>query len=165
MNDPRLMKLIEVASTFAEMWFVQHDEMFGLYHVESKEGDHAVIPVPPGIDKDFATDFMRELFEKLDVERYVYMNEAWTLDSEYAHVSDDDIKRANREGLATFNHPARIEVVMITAENREQQILATRKIIRPPKRRLRLGPLIIDKRPMLSGGRMIGLLRPQGTAH
>jgi hypothetical protein len=160
-SDSRLRFLITVASTFCEHYYEKHTELKqAMYHVETEDGDHALIPSPP-LPKDEAVELMRALFAAKDVARYVLVSEAWILDSMQGNVTEEDMERANREGLADFNHPARREIVMITAEDRERQLLASREIIREDGV-MRLGPLVIDDNTGMSSGRMIGLLRPRG---
>jgi hypothetical protein len=161
-NEQKLRGMIHVVSRFVDLWYERHDELRGMYHAEMPNGQPLLIPTPP-IPKDEGVALIRELFAERGIVRYVFLDEAWTLDTTRANVSEADFARAMREGLRDFDHPARCEMVMITAEDRERQMLARREIIRPAVGRLHCGPLTIDERPMMSAGRMVGLLQPQGT--
>jgi len=96
-----------------------------------------------------------------DVDRYVFIDEAWTIDNRKGNLPEIDIKKAYREGIR--NHPDRREVIWFNAENRRGEMLtASRFILRPEHGKATLAPLRIDDMTdVQSSGRMVGLLQPE----
>jgi hypothetical protein len=118
---------------------------------------------PPHPDKDFSVAMIRAYFALRNVVRYIYICEAWTVQRP---LSDDEVTWiATHGGVAA--HPDRIEVVMISGEDRDAGLLtAQRRIIRPPRGRAYLSPLEMhDQTIIQSSGRMVGLLPVRGTRH
>ena len=94
--------------------------------------------------------------------RVAFIDEAWTLDQE--KNPGVDIDKIYREGNSISNHPARIEAVIVSAEDHHEGLLmATREIIRHGNK------AVLGKLKFMDGGsmegRMVGLLPPLGTKH
>jgi hypothetical protein len=139
-----------------------------MWHAVTAKGDNLIQPHPVLFDKDAAMEMIRLWFNLMDVIRYVYISEAWTL--ERPDISEAELAKIDREGLA--NHPDRIEVVQIQGEDSEYgQIVAHRLIIRPRTDKPHLGPLKTEidipgvpiGARVQSEGRMVGLLPVRGT--
>jgi hypothetical protein len=104
---------------------------------------------------------IRAMFALTGVTSYVFICESWILLAEDAPI---DIDAVQRQGIA--DHPGRREVVVQTAEAENSGLLFGRRdIIRPPKGKARLGPLIIEQRSGLTvEGRMASMLPRKGRA-
>ena len=78
-----------------------------------------------------------------DIDTYVFMDEAWIVDSTQSGSPPIDIKKVQREGIR--NHPDRREVIMLSAENRRgEKLTAKHFILRPEVGKPKLSPLQID---------------------
>jgi hypothetical protein len=151
-----LKSLIEFASKQAEKLFRLQGILYPLYHCIKANGDTVILNRFDS-DKDLSVAMMIAWMHLNDVDRYVFMDEAWIVDSTQSGV-ELDVEKAMREGLR--NHPDRREAVMFSAENRRgEQLTAKRYILRPEIGKPKLAPLQIDPQFDQSEGRMVGLLR------
>ena len=122
------------------------------------------MPAPFAEDKASAA-LLRSIMALRRVIRYVAADEAWTV---HLAISEDAgvaaaVNDINSMGGAR-NHPDRVEVVMLVAEDCNEGFQTYhREIIRDPGKRARLGPLIRDQYSR-SEGRFVGMLpRPRGA--
>jgi hypothetical protein len=167
MSEKQLRDLIEFASRFCDRHFADHGVIYPLWHAVTSKGE-TLIERPACDDKDLSVAMIRALFDLADVVRYVFIDEAWTLSR---LIQPNEEEKIYREGLS--KHPERVEIVMIQGEDREcGQLMVHRNIIRPPKGKPYLGPLLsLDDLPFMphgggvehSEGRMVGLLPKRGT--
>ncbi len=151
-----LAKLIKTASDSVEKIFHDTGVIYPMYHSITTKGEHSVFPAPTEFrDKDLSVAMVKALFAITDVERFVYFDEAWILESK----ENIDLDKINREGLK--NHPDRREAVIFSAEARNGEMLtAKRFILRPEVGKAKLSPLKIDDMAGVeSSGRMVGMLR------
>ena len=156
MNN-QLADLIHSVSEAIEDIFRKTGEIRPMYEAIKPDGEHMVVVVP-GCDKDGEVAMVRAFFAIENVDRYVFVSEAWTLDSTKSGAPID-VEQARREGIR--NHPDRREAVMFMAESRDGEMLtAHRYILRPEHRKPKLAPLQIDDMTGVeSSGRMVGLLK------
>jgi hypothetical protein len=152
-----LKSLIEFASKNTDKIFRRQGVIYPMYHAIKTSGE-TVILTPQMDDKDIGVAMVKAWFALNDIDRYVFIDEAWILDDRRGQLGGIDIEKARREGLR--NHPDRREVVMFSAENRRGQMqTAARFILRPEIGRPTLSPLKIDDMTDVeSTGRMVGLL-------
>jgi hypothetical protein len=100
---------------------------------------------------------MKAWMQLNDVDRYVFLDEAWILDDRRGQLGID-MEKVRREGIS--QHPDRREIVMFLAENRRGEMLTARRfILRPEIGKPTLAPLVIDTQYDHSEGRMVGLLK------
>lgn len=151
-----LKALIEFANGQAEKIFRRNGIIYPMYHTVKSDGQIIVMTPPPG-DKDMSVALMKAAFVLNDIERYVFIDEAWILDNRKGGP-EIDMDRVRREGVR--DHPDRREVLMFAAENRKGEILtATRFILRPEHGKASLSPLMFnDMTGVESKGRMVGML-------
>lgn len=156
-QHPRLVKLIEVASSTVERIFNKAGRVAAMFHYVKDNGDHVVTLAPVHLSKDVGFAFMRAVFEAEGAVAVMFIDEAWTF------VTDDVEEAAAHlaSGRGATDHPRRVEIVHFSAEDETGSLTATRKIERPPGQPPQLGPLeIMDS--VWSVGRTVGLLpRPQ----
>jgi hypothetical protein len=167
MSEKQLRDLITFASEFCDRQFAAKGVIYPRWHAVTSSGEQ-FYETSPLLDKDLAVAMIRALFDLRDVVRYVFIDEAWTLSR---MVQPGEEAKVQREGLS--KHPDRVEVVMISGEDREcGQLMLHRNIIRPAKGKPYLGPLLsLDELPFMpqgghvdqSEGRMVGLLPKRGT--
>jgi hypothetical protein len=151
-----LKSLIEFASAQTEKLFRRQSAIYPMYHAITVSGETKIInQLHP--DKDVGVAMIKALFALENVDRYVFIDEAWILDNRRGG-GPIDMNRVRREGLS--NHPDRREVVLFAAENRRGEMLtAARFILRPEHGKPSLSPLKIDDMTGIeSEGRMVGLL-------
>jgi hypothetical protein len=160
-EEEKLRELLTFASNSAAEIFALAKKVLPMYHAVTASGETLLIELKIR-DKNAAVEKARKFFEQRDVVRYVFFDEAWGLDSALAGVTDADLAHATRLGLSQFKHPARRELVLFSAEDRDRQIFGSRVISRPADAPPQLGPLVMEKTGM-THGRMVGLLRPRGT--
>jgi hypothetical protein len=160
MSEQQLRDLIAFASDFSERHFAAKGVIHPMWHAFTSSGEQ-FIEAPPFDDKDLAAAMIRALFDLRDVVRYVFIDEAWTVERP---ITDDEYRTVQRIGLSNF--PGRSEIVMFSGEDREYggMITAKRSIIRP-KGKPYLGPLVWDERYTHSEGRMVGMLPARGPKH
>jgi hypothetical protein len=135
--------------------FEAHGEIDPQWFVEIK-GRLQLMPQPPApfdmpgpFYKEAIFEQVRHFFRERNVTRYVYLNEAWTVEGEKGSA-------APVGSLA--NHPERREVVGITAEDQNETLMVTREIVRPADGTPFLRPLGEITRPDTVEGRQFGLL-------
>jgi hypothetical protein len=73
--------LLEKASWITEQFFRKRGRIFPMYHVVKADGAQEAMQAPPLEDKDEAMALMRAYFELFDIKRYVFIDEAWRLDT------------------------------------------------------------------------------------
>lgn len=151
-----LKALIRLASSNADAIFGMTGQILPMYHAVSGEGEHMIIPQPDP-DKDIAAAMIRELFAERDIIYYVFLSEAWLLDTT-KDMPQPDLGKIVAEGLE--HHPDRREVVAFSAESRDGgSQTARRYILRPEHGRATLSPLLMDDmKGRTSSGRMVGLI-------
>jgi hypothetical protein len=135
-----------------------------MWHAVTREGEHLMTP-SPCYDKDTAVALMRALFELRDVVRYVFIDEAWTVEVKRRPGEDVEAlnERSRQLGGTLADHPDRVEVLLLSGEDETAGLCTARRVIhRPPHGKAYLGPLEIDT-PNRSEGRMVGLLPQRGT--
>ena len=156
-----LRALIEFASERIEMIFRKSGVIHSMYHAIAADGKHELIS-PASDDKDIAVALMRAAFELRGIDRYVFCDEAWIIDTSKSGrtITEAEWAKIRREGLR--NHPDRREIVMFSAENRRgEQLLASRYILRPEHGKATLMPLAFQEIFDKSEGRMVGLLKKE----
>jgi hypothetical protein len=151
-----LKSMIEFASTQAEKIFRKQGVLYPLYHAVKATGETVILTPPPG-DKDMSVALIKAWLALENIDRYVYIDEAWIIDDRKGNLPPLDMERIRREGVR--NHPDRREVVLFAAENRRSEMLtAARFILRPEIGKPSLAPLKIDDMTGIqSEGRMVNL--------
>jgi hypothetical protein len=151
---------IERAASKCDAMFAAKGEIISFYDVTIADGTRGIIA-----DPGHNPEVMREVFEALDVVRYLRLGEAWTLRQS---VSETEYERWHGR---LHDHPNRVEIVTIIGEDaNEGQIMASREIIRTAIGPPTLGPLVFNMSDQLNGakitnlsGRLIGMLPNRGT--
>jgi hypothetical protein len=127
MSEKQLRDMIASASDFCQQHFARRGAIAPQWHAVTASGDILSEPHPP-LEKDAAVMLIRLLFEFMDVVRYVYISEAWSLMK--FGWTEADRELLERDGIS--KHPDRIEVVQMQGEDREYgQLVAFHEIIRP----------------------------------
>ena len=152
-----LKELIRFANKNAETIFRRTGELLPMYHAITAGGEQMIIP-QPNEDKDVSVALIKMLFAEHRVETYVFMSEAWMLDTT-KQALQPDIRKVMQNGLQ--HHPDRREIVAFAAENRRgESQTASRFILRPEHGKATLAPLKMDDMSnRTSEGRMVGLLQ------
>ncbi|HEX3412854.1 MAG TPA: hypothetical protein VHT00_14135 [Stellaceae bacterium] len=147
-----LKQFAERAAEGAARIFDALGEMPAMYHAVDRHGRDLLIGEPPAEDRDVAVDLVRELLAHIGATRVAFLNEAWTVRGMTKPEADAIVGKV-------ADHPDRMEVLVITAEDvREPALFGHRRIIRHDKS-TELGPLQwFDMNN--AQGRMIGLLPP-----
>jgi hypothetical protein len=152
---------VETISKTIEKLFDRQGLILPMYHVIERDGTVSVLPAPAR-DKDASVALVRAFFEICRPQRYLFVDEAWTVMATDADIAQLEAY-VQRVG-SLKDHPQRIEVVMFQVEDRDEgQLTASRRIVRPAKGKPRLGPLEFDDGPSSSEGRMVGLLPREGS--
>jgi hypothetical protein len=151
-----LTSLISFASTQAEKLFRKQGLLYPLYHCIRPNGESEIL-TQPDQDKDLGVAMIKAWMQLNNIDRYVFMDEAWILDNRKGGP-EIDLEEIKRKGIS--NHPDRREIVMFAAENRHGEMLTARRfILRPEIGKASLAPLVIDEQYDHSEGRMVGLLQ------
>jgi hypothetical protein len=167
MSEQDLRGMIDYASKFCERQFAKKGVISPMWHAVMSSGEWMYLP-GPRVSKDLAVALIRATFETNDVVRYVFIDEAWTLVKK--DIGKDELAQIDAHGLR--DHPGRVEVVMISAEDCDTgMFMAQRRIIRPARGRPYLDKLEMmidpttrdDDGAFSSEGRMTGLLPKRGT--
>jgi len=153
-----LREFVETASRNIDTIFRRTGRIRPMVHCVTRDGDELIFP-STGEDKDTFALMMRALFELRDVVRYVMMDEAWMVEA----GNDEAVMREAIKHGATAS-PARVEIVMFSAEDHaEGQLMAFRKIIRPEGKLPYLDPLQASPDGGMLSGRFVGLLPRKST--
>jgi hypothetical protein len=167
-SEQELRDMIALASKGCELSFNETGIVAPTWYAIASAGELVEL-TPPHPNKNLAIVMVRAFFELHGVVRYVFVDEAWSLQSK---SDSNDLAVIKKHGVA--GHPDRVEVVLITGEDRDAGLLAAhRRIIRPPGRRPYLAPLEMLADPQntprgatfKTDGRMTGLLPVRGTRH
>jgi hypothetical protein len=161
MSDPHaeLRRMLDGASWWVDGWFAEHGVILPMWHLVRDDGRGVVLPSPHP-DKDVAVRMARTVFQRLNIVRYIFVDEAWQVELALDDVAGLD--RVQRDGAET--HPRRREIVMFTCEDEFGQLLGMRSIERPADAKPYLGPLDVEQ-PLESEGRFVGLLPQRQAAH
>ena len=152
-----LKSLIEFADKQAEKMFRRQGAFHPMYHAIKRNGEQLILPALHE-DKDIGVAMVKAAFMLEDVDRYVFIDEAWIVDTRESGSPSLDMEKINREGLS--KHPDRHEILMYAAENRKgESRTAKRFILRPEIGKPKLAPLEFDPVFTESKGRMVGLLK------
>lgn len=153
-----LKELIAFASVQAEKIFRKTGVISPMYHTIKANGDTLIVTPPMDVSKDMAVALIKALFVLENIDRYVFIDEAWILDDRKGPRPDRDYDKIAREGLE--HHPDRREIIMFAAKDRRGGIqTASRFILRPEHGKASLAPLVMDDLDYAeSEGRMVGLL-------
>jgi len=152
-----LRELIEWASEQIGQRFKHVGRIYCMWHAETETETLIITAEAP--NKDAAAAALTTLFRKQGVVRYLFIDEAWTMEYD-AGIAPDELQRIQRDGVS--RHPNRREIVMIYAEDKDGVQQATRDIIRPAKGKARLGPLTFADYTGFEG-RWTGLLAHLNT--
>jgi hypothetical protein len=159
-----LKQFLEQTSEQVEQLFKKTGRLLPMYHVVEQNGRHVIMPPPPDATKDEAIALIKALFLLIRPQRYIFCDEAWTIDAHGEEAIARAIDFVRSHGSAK-DHPDCKEVVIFQAEDRQAgQLTGRRLIIRRAGRKPRLGPLQIDD-TISSEGRMVGLLPRDGSVH
>jgi len=142
--DERIVQIFNEAGVVHAMW-----------HIIPREGKEIFFPSPTVRNKSVLDKVMRACFERIDVVRFAYISEAWTLTG----ADDDELNDAMLTGLR--DHPDRVEILCYTAEDEMGRVLGIRPIIREEGEKPRLGPLTVE-RTKYDEGRFVGMLPARG---
>jgi hypothetical protein len=163
MSEKDLREMIAIASDACDVAFRKTGMVTPLWFAISASGEQFDVEPPSFLDKDTCVALVRAFFCVKDVVRYIFVDEAWTIERTINDKAELDL--IYRHGVAS--HPDRVEVVVIQGEDRDcGQLVAHRRIMRPANRQPYLAPLkmMIDLRAGgQSEGRMVGMLPPRGT--
>jgi hypothetical protein len=156
-TDP-LRDIIKVASIAVAAMFAKRGMISPMWHYVEIDGTRHVIPAPSD-DKDTSVAAMRALFAFTPVQRYVFVGEAWRLQTSDPAEADRmrDLER----------HPRREEIIMFCAEDAQLGgMMASRVIERGPGRRARPGPLVFVEAAGAIEARFMGMLpRKSASLH
>ena len=151
-----LKSMIEFASAQAEKIFRKTGALYPMYHAIKRNGD-TVILTPDMGDKDIAVAMMTAWLVLNEIDRYVFIDEAWIVDGTASGVALDVEEGAARRRAQTIRTCR--EIVMFAAENlRGERMTGKRFILRPEIGKPKLSPLTFDDFDN-STGRMVGLLQ------
>jgi hypothetical protein len=155
-----LREMLDFASDLAETRFNVVGRLWAMWHAVRENGEHLVIPGPIGATKDQTAAAARLYFKQQRVVRYVFIDEAWTIEIAGGKSMAEAEAQANAwltEHGSLANHPQRREIVTFLCEDATGMLTAEREIIRKVNSRARLGPLrLMDSRE--SSGRFVGML-------
>lgn len=167
MSEKDLRAMLDFASGFCERMFAKKGEVAPMWHAVKRNGEQFVEPHPQQLGKDLASAMIRAQFNLLDVVRYIYIGEAWTVDKQVSEQAlQEEVLAYARQGRL-HEHPDRIEIVQLQGEDYEcGQIMGQRVIKRPSNGKPYLAALEILVQPgdgVQSQGRMVGMLPVRGT--
>jgi hypothetical protein len=157
-----LRDLIEWAANQIDKRFKHVGRVLPMWHAET--ASETLVIAATFQHKDATTAALTELFRDERVLRYLFIDEAWVVKQDTG-IDPADLKRMRKVGIS--EHPDRQEIVMISGEDANGTMTATREIIRPAKGKARLGPLSIDTYTSMESrfGGMLAHLNTQKDLH
>lgn len=167
-----LEKMFELAQEFAVTIFTVEGSIIPTFIGQDEDGhihpiacafedEDAVTRVAPEELKDFFAGKLRTFFREKEIVRYVSILEAWMIESGKATKKDEADLLSGR--LPVKDHPNRVEVVHVTAEDGTKILSGTFRILRDANRKPRLSQFQPHTDSMQHAGRFIGLLPRHGT--
>lgn len=147
---PTLRELFENAKINATHIFYRDGNVAPIWHAVPEHGPHMLCVTPWGDDdeKDMAIAFLRDKFKEENVQRFVFIVEAWIVKGKNA-----------LSGPQPSKHPDRREVLRITAEDRNGSTMSGHYyILRPEHGPATLSDFHEDPEAYAMAGRMTGLL-------
>src|SRR6516225_7669132 len=76
-----LKQFLEQTSEQVEQLFKKTGRLLPMYHVVEQNGRHVIMPPPPDATKDEAIALIKALFLLIRPQRYIFCDEAWTIDA------------------------------------------------------------------------------------
>jgi hypothetical protein len=161
MRNIDLKLALEIVSEASENILKAKERITPTYFIGTTDADGkksmCVLPAPHA-SKAVNVEFLKQILALLDADYYVFVDEAWEVETH--GKTEEEMKAAGAPRPS--EHPDRIEVIMLIAEDNEQTLLARRKILRG-KGKPKLGPLrwISDeygKNRGALGGQLVGLM-------
>lgn len=134
-----LDQMFDFADAFCQRQFKHTGVIYPMFHAET-ESDTFIIRTMME-HKQAVAEMLTDYFSKENVQRFVMIDEAWILNCK-VEIGREALDEIMRVGLK--NHPDRIEVVMLHAQDITHLKTGRRKIIRPKKGKAKLGPLVVD---------------------
>lgn len=144
-----LDELFNHGKDFAKHAFEMQGSLESMWIAETKDGEHLPIMMP--IDRDHkaaGVEALKQFMKEKGVVRYVSMVEAWSLKP----VKGEDLNDVLDKGPIR-DHPDRIEIVYIIAEDKYHSKSGQFHIVRPAKGK----PYLSDFEEFPSNGKMEGL--------
>jgi hypothetical protein len=157
LSEMTIKEFIEFVSEPAKSIFKIEGVLKPMYHAIKSDGEEIIIPTILQ-DKDLTVTIIKEIFKELDIVKYVFMSEAWTLSSEKDKVPPE----LHKKGIS--EHPDRKEIILIMGEDDNGSTMASMDIIRRQDEDPTLGPLVFVSSEWYEG-RMVGLLPQKGKVH
>jgi len=133
--------LMKFASGFAEFAFNRDGIIYPLFHAENATEAFVISPGQfAGDHKDGVAAMLAKFFAEKNIERFVFVDEAWTLNAVRPNgVDPAEMEKIRREGISA--HPDRREVVMIHGQDINEMRIISREILRPKDGKPTLGPV------------------------
>src|SRR4051812_16823546 len=108
-SEKTLQAMIDYASTFVEQVMAEQGQVVGMYHIVRDDGPDMIINAGDlGDTKDEAAFAIRAILKQTNATRYLYMTEAWVMDTTPA-----ELERIGKEGVE--RQPGRAEAVVLIA--------------------------------------------------
>jgi hypothetical protein len=101
-----LKSLIEFASKNADKIFRQTGVIYPMYHAIKVSGETTILTPPDTDDKDIAVGMVKAWFALNDIDRYVFIDEAWIVDTSKGGPPLD-LKKASARACAIIRTGAR----------------------------------------------------------
>jgi hypothetical protein len=155
----KLRDIVEVVAMAAGRMIEHRGFIRPMYFIGTTEADGDIglnVCPAPHRDKDVSVALIRELLVVVEAKFVVFTDEAWVVEGTGKFNPD----------IVVSTHPDRREVVILTAEDDNQHILAQLPIIRDAAGKPSLGPIRwVSDRYGRSEGRLIGLMPQKGVTH
>jgi hypothetical protein len=151
-----LDRMLDYADQFIAKRFKHVGRIYPMFHAETTDDVLLIDTILE--NKDAVAAMLTKFFAEKNVQRFVFIDEAWFLDIDQTgkKVSQDELDKIMREGIK--DNPDRREVVQFHAQDAKMMHIWTREIIRPAKGKAKLGPLKKNEEWNNSQGRWHGLL-------
>jgi hypothetical protein len=94
MSERELRNMIDKASRGCEKLFASKSEIAPMWHAITAKGESLIQPNPVMFDKDTAIILIRLRFKLMDIVRYVYIGEAWTLERAGSTSARPNLRRS-----------------------------------------------------------------------
>lgn len=149
-----LEEFVNHEAKFVEEAFAATGEIMPMWVIDT-EVDGRIVVVTPwgnGEEKEATVAFVTKTMREKRATRYVLMTEAWEVIK-----TKEEINPVAVEIESIANHPDRREIVLLTAEDHEQQVHRKYYILRPENGKPKLSPGKTET--IKAEGRMMGLLK------
>lgn len=149
-----LLEFLDRHTAIVKRMFTDNGQVEPMWIIETKHEGCILVATPwtSREEKELTIQAITAIMKSKQATRYIFMSEAWEVTG-----LDGKIPESVALGASVASHPDRQEILILTAEDHEKQVIRRMRILRPEQGKPHL--LDAEADDMDSEGRLIGLLK------